>query len=213
MSVSTRQLEEAVFQNMVPQLEAEGFQVFVHPSRTMLPPFLSAFQPDAVAYKGDRKIAIEVMARALGEESKVRNVQKLFADHPDWELRLVYAPPRYPEEIIPISSKDIIEDHLRRIEGSFDAMGSTAALLTAWAVFEAAARLLLPASFARAQTPERLSEALAFEGYVTPDEADMLRQVSKVRNEVAHGSLDLMPTWEQVRSLIGITRTVLRLNE
>lgn len=55
--------EEAVFQSMVPQLEAEGFSVFVHPSRDMLPAFLSTYHPDVIAYKGDRKVAIEVMAQ------------------------------------------------------------------------------------------------------------------------------------------------------
>lgn len=213
MSSSVSQLEDAVFQNMVPQLEAEGFQVFIQPSQMMLPPFLSAFRPDAVAYKDGRKIAIEVISQGAHEETKIRRARELFAAHPDWELRLVYAPPRSLENVIPTSSKNVIEEHLKRIEGSFDAMGPTAALLTAWAAFEAAARSLLPTKFGKAQTPARLLEALAFEGYITPDEADVLRQISTIRNEVAHGRLDVMPTRKQVESVVGITRTTLQLTE
>ncbi len=82
----------------------------------------------------------------------------------------------------------------------------------AWAAFEAAARRLTPAALARPQNPARLVEAMASEGYVTPDEADVLRHVGRARNEVAHGRLDLPVSREQVESLIAITRTVLRLD-
>jgi len=206
------QFEEAVVQSMVPQLEAEGFSVFVHPSRDMLPDFLSTYHPDAIAYKGDRKIAIEVMAQFQSDSPKVERLRKIFSDHPEWELRLVYAPPRNVEEVIPASSRELIEEHLQRIEGSFESMGATAALLIAWATFEAAARRLTPTNLARAQSPSRLIEVLASEGYITPDEADILRKLSRTRNEIAHGRLDLRSSREQVESLVAITRSVLKLD-
>lgn len=207
------QLEEAVFQSMVPQLEAEGFSVFVHPSRDMLPIFLSTYHPDAIAYKGDRKIAIEVMGKHQIDSPKIERIRKIFSDHPEWELRVVYAPPRGIEEVIPTSSREIIEEHLQRIEGSFESMGATAALLIAWATFEAAARRLTPTNLARPQSPSRLIEVLASEGYITPDEADILRNLSRIRNEIAHGRLDLGASREQVESLITITRSILKLDE
>jgi hypothetical protein len=46
-------------------------------------------------------------------------------------------------------------------------------------------------------------------GYITPDEADMLRELSKARSDVAHGRLDLMPIREQVEGLSPITREML----
>ena len=88
-------------------------------------------------------------------------------------------------------------------------MGLTAALLTGWAVFEAAARALLPSSLIRPQPPARLIETLASEGYVTPDEADMLRRISRTRNELAHGRLDLTPSRDDVAMLIAVTRSML----
>jgi hypothetical protein len=88
-------------------------------------------------------------------------------------------------------------------------MGPTAALLTGWAVFEAAARALLPDSLKRPQPPARLIEALASEGYIMPDEADLLRRLSRTRNEVAHGRLDLTPSADDVALLIAVTRSML----
>jgi uncharacterized protein YutE (UPF0331/DUF86 family) len=88
-------------------------------------------------------------------------------------------------------------------------MGPTAALLTGWAVFEAAARALLPSSFPRPQPAARLIETLASEGHVTPDEADRLRGISRTRNEVAHGRLDLTPSRDDVAQLIAMTRSIL----
>jgi len=206
-------LEEAVFQSMVPKLEAEGFSVFVHPSRDMLPAFLSTYHPDAIAYKGDRKIAIEVMAQFQNNSPKIEHIRKIFSDHPEWEFRLVYAPPRSIEEVIPTLSRKLIEEHVHQIEGSFESMGATAALLVAWATFEAAARRLTPTNLARPQSPSRLIEVLASEGYITPDEADILRSLSRLRNEIAHGRLDLKPSRAQVENLVTIIRSLLRLDE
>lgn len=209
MSSSLSQLEEAVFQSMVPTLEAEGFSVFVHPSRNMLPAFLSTYQPDAIAYKGDRKIAIEVMAQQQSDGPKVERIQRMFSDHPEWELRLVYAPPGSIAETMPALSRDHIEAHLRQVEASLESMGGTAALLMAWAIFEAAARRSTPASLARPQSPSRLIEVLAADGHITPDEADMLRGLSSTRNAVAHGQLDLDVSRADVGSLMTITRAIL----
>lgn len=209
MSSSHSQFEDAVFQMLVPQLEAEGYSVFLHPSRNMLPPFLSGHQPDAIAIKGDRKLAIEVTSAGRGAEAKTERLRRMLSGHEDWELRIIYAPPRRPEETIPTASETTIEEHLGRVERAFDAMGPAAALLSAWAALEASARFLAPTRFEAPQEPARLLEALASDGYVTPDEADLLRQLGKLRNAVAHGRLDLTPSREQVKELIRIIRTLL----
>lgn len=204
-------LESAVMQTLVPQLEAEGFRVFTHPSKSMLPAFLSNFQPDAIAFKGDRKLAIEITPAGSDPSAKVGRLQKLFSVHPDWEFRIVYAPPQDLEEVIPAVSRKVIEQHLNLIQSAFDTMGPAAALLTAWAVFEAAARFQLPTNLGKPQAPARLLETLASGGYITPDEADKLRELSKIRNEVAHGRLDLVPTKGQIETLIQIARAILTI--
>ncbi|TDG25771.1 hypothetical protein [Paracraurococcus ruber] len=206
-------LEEAAIKALVPQLEAEGFEIFLHPSKSMLPPTLGDYRPDAIAVRPDRKIAIEVIAdgyrqTAAGlKEVTLQRLQDSLKGHPDWELRVIYAPALSPESSIPTYSRQTIEEHLARIDGTLEAMGTEAALLSAWAVFEAAARAVAPHLLQRPRPG--ITEALAREGYVTPDEADILRGLSRVRSEVAHGRLDLTPTRDQVRDLIRITRGML----
>ncbi len=209
MSPSGYELERVVLDTMVPGLEADGFRVVVHPRRDTLPTFLQELQPDTVAYKDTRNLVIEVMAQSHASRTKERVLRERFKEHPDWELRLVYAPPASPDADIPVISRQTVSEHLDRLDASAEAMGPTAALLTGWAVFEAAARTLFPSSLTRPQPPARLIETLASEGHVTPDEADLLRRLSRTRNEVAHGRLDLTPSREDVALLTAVTRSIL----
>jgi hypothetical protein len=209
MSLSGYELEQAILDTMVPDLEADGFRVVIHPGQEILPRFLQGYRPDMVAYKGNRNLAIEIKTGAAASELKERALRERFAGHPEWELRFVYAPPVHADADIPAASKQTVSEHLDRLAASVDAMGLAAALLMGWAVFEAASRAVLPSSFVRPQPPARLIETLASEGYVTPDEADLLRQLSRTRNEVAHGRLDLMPSRDDVALLISVTRAIL----
>lgn len=212
--LSGYELERAVLDTMVPELEADGFRVVIHPRRDTLPTFLQGYQPDMVAYKDDKKLAIEIKAHThvtRGSKLQERVLRERFAGHPDWEFRFVYAAPVNSDADIPVVSKQTVSEHLDRLDASVGAMGTTAALLTGWAVFEAAARALLPSSLTRPQPPARLIETLATEGYVTPDEADILRRLSRMRNQVAHGRLDLTPSPDDVAVLIAVTRSVLGL--
>lgn len=209
MSLSGYELERAVLETMVPELEADGFRVVIHPKRDTLPTFLQGYQPDMVAYKETKNLVIEITAQGPASQLKERVLRERFTGHPDWELRFVYAPPANSDADIPVVSKQVVSDYLERLDASVDAMGHTAALLTGWAVFEAAARALLPSSFTRPQPSARLIETLASAGYVTPDEADILRRISRTRNEVAHGRLDLTPSRDDVALLIAVTRSIL----
>jgi hypothetical protein len=58
----TREVD--VLESILPRYEAEGFEVFVHPSPSILPPFMQSYRPDAIALKPDKKVAIEVVRTA-----------------------------------------------------------------------------------------------------------------------------------------------------
>jgi hypothetical protein len=157
-------------------------------------------------------LAIEIKAgdpAAASSYGKEGALRALFAGHPEWEFRIIYAPPRNFDADIPAVSPATVAEHLDRLAGAVDAMGPIAALLTGWGVFEAAARALLPASLTRPQPPARLIDTLASEGFVTPDEADHLRRLSRTRNEVAHGRLDVTPSRDDVALLLAVTRSIL----
>ena len=65
-SLSGYALERAILDTMVPELEADGFRVVIHPKQDTLPTFLQGYRPDMVAYKENKKLAIEIAARAQG---------------------------------------------------------------------------------------------------------------------------------------------------
>ena len=203
--------EAAVLEAMLPRLRAEGFQVFLHPDRTVLPPFMVPYRPDAIALRADRKIAIEVLSGQPRPDAEMRlaHLRRLLADFPDWELQVVYAPQSPPPPTIPAMPRGRIEEHLRRIPAALDSIGPAAALLAAWAGFEAAARLAAPAAVDRPTGSGALIEALAAEGWLTPDEAAALRRIAPLRSEAAHGRLDAAVTAEDVLRVVAVARALL----
>jgi uncharacterized protein YutE (UPF0331/DUF86 family) len=54
-------------------------------------------------------------------------------------------------------------------------------------------------------------EVLAGEGYITPTEADRLRQLAKVRNQLIHGDLRAKATSRDIRSFAATLKTLLEL--
>src|ERR687894_663998 len=107
MSGSMSRLEEAAIQALVPQLEAEGFEIFLHACKNMLPPTLGNYRPDAIAVRPDRKIAIEVVGDGYTQaatrlrEATLQQLKDSLEAHPDWELRVIYAHALSPESSIP----------------------------------------------------------------------------------------------------------------
>ncbi|MCB8876097.1 hypothetical protein [Acidisoma silvae] len=215
MSKSPGRRERAILQTVIPGLEADGFEVFLHPNGQLLPPFMKGYRPDAIAVKPGRKIAIEVAAGggASEDQSPLQQVQAIFATQKDWEFQILYAPGAPTEPDLTPESKESVTEIVRRLPYVFDQGGAVAALLTGWSAFEAAARRLMPEAFERPQPPARMLEALAFSGAITPDEADMLRNLARERNQAAHGKLDATITPKQLEQLITVTLTLLELTE
>lgn len=178
----------------------------------MLPGFLQRYQPDAIAVKGDKKIAIEVVS-SDGRKTQAKEARTLLSGHADWELRVFHAPAPLLGQPIPVASRGAIEAQLKRMENAFDAAGPVAGLLWAWSAFEAAARALLPDILSGPQAPADLLERMAFDGHVTPDEADDLRRFGNLWTEAAHGRLDVTFTRDDLARIVAITRIVLHLYE
>ncbi|MCB8879914.1 hypothetical protein ACELLULO517_06685 [Acidisoma cellulosilytica] len=215
MTKSPRQRERAVLQAVIPGLEAEGFEVFLQPGAQLLPPFMAGYRPDAIALKPGRKIAIEVTAGGGDRPNRpaLQKIQAIFASQRDWEFQILYAPPSSSDPDLAPEPKEAIFATLRRLPSLLDQGGAVAALLTGWSAFEAAARRLMPDDFERPQSPSRMLETLAFSGAVTPDEADLLRDLGRRRNQAAHGKLDVTITPAQLEQLIAVTRVLLELTE
>jgi uncharacterized protein YutE (UPF0331/DUF86 family) len=72
---------------------------------------------------------------------------------------------------------------------------------------------LLPGRFERPQTPGRLVQVLASEGYVTPSEADKLRGLAEKRNKLVHGELRTRISEADVAQMTDILSTLKKIAE
>ena len=140
MSLTYAQREDAILEVMLPILEEEGYVVFRHPSAAVLPVFLRDCRPDAIAVKEGKKIAVEVVTSGRPDgQSRLPRLRALLAGHPDWELRVFYAPSSHSAQPIAVASRAEIEEHLSRLETVREIAGTVAGLLLGWSIFEAAA--------------------------------------------------------------------------
>jgi uncharacterized protein YutE (UPF0331/DUF86 family) len=181
--------EADVLENVLPRYEAEGFQVFLQPSPSILPPFMQNYRPDAVALRGDKKIAIEVVRPENPSSQKIKDLQSLFAKQEDWELRVLYVAPLGSQRRLEVASRAAISNAIQRVRKLRDENYLLPALVMGWAALEAIGRALHPDKLNRPQTPARLVEILASDGLLTPQEADVLRAAISFRNAAVHGDL------------------------
>jgi uncharacterized protein YutE (UPF0331/DUF86 family) len=103
-----------------------------------------------------------------------------------------------------LQSRETIAAHLKEVSQLLDAGFVEPAMLLSWAALEAIGRKLMAKELSRPQTPGRLIQILAREGYVTPDEADILRRLAETRNRFIHGVLTVEVSRLQVEAFVGI---------
>ena len=203
--------EAAVLETVLPELEAEGFEVFPHPTGRILPAFLHAYQPDAIALRDDKKLLIAIVREGPTSKEKLKGIRSVLAEHNDWELRVFTVSSQAPTKVlgpVPVVS---IEKSIAEIEGLIAAGTLSAAFVLSWATFEALGRSLFPKDFGRPQTPGRVVEVLASKGAITPSEADNLRPLIDIRNRLVHGEIGTLISKAQVEFMISVLRTLLSL--
>jgi hypothetical protein len=200
--------EADVLDSLLPRYRAEGFNVFVNPSPSILPPFMQTYRPDAVALRSDKKIAIEVVRPSGSSAQKVQDLQSLFAPQRDWELRVFYVSSLPSEEALAVAPPAAIKGAIQRVLDLKADGHKLPALVMAWAALEALGRALLPDQLRRPQTPERLIEVLASAGCVTPQEADTLRAAISLRNVAVHGGADPEVDDKLLEQFIAVLQTL-----
>ena len=200
-----------VLQQLVPELEAEGYEVFLHPNRPLLPGFLRDYAPDAIARRGDKNLVIEVFRKSPDSEQKAERIVSLFKGQDDWELRVVWITPSGPARTVQPQTRSIIRKRTTEISELTNGGHFGPALLLAWATLEAVGRLLASSQFQRPQTPGRLVQVLASEGYITPTEADHLRLLAEKRNKLIHGELQTRITKSEVSRFADILAMMVKM--
>jgi hypothetical protein len=211
MTTEATLAEAAVLDSVLPQLEAEGFEVYRQPTAHLLPPFMQASPPDAIAFRKDRKLAIEVARKGARSEKRLAELREVLSSHQDWELRIYWVSPANAPEPIDGASRRDIDNAIGSIDQLMNEGLPAPALLMSWATLEALGRALLPERLVRPQTPGRLVEILAGDGYITPSEADRLRELGRVRNRLIHGGLQVKIASKDIKAFRGILKTLLDL--
>jgi uncharacterized protein YutE (UPF0331/DUF86 family) len=201
---STRDLLEY----FMPRYREEGFDVFINPSPSILPSFMQGYRPDAVALRPDKKIAIDLVRPGRPSEGKVRDLKSLFAPHRDWEFKILYVS-SLPLPAAPgIVSATAIDEAITRVDRLKNDGHRLPALIMAWATLEAVGRALMPEQLKRPQTAGKLLEVLAEIGYLTPDEADVLRPAIALRDAAVHGGPDPVVDDKLLDQFIEVLRTL-----
>ena len=205
--------EQLVIEQLIPALESEGYIVYLHPSQQQLPSFMKGYVPDAIAVGPQKKLAIEVVFDEPSAKPKLDGLRGLFDGHKNWELRILYSRAPAPAEILATASDTEIARSIASAENLVANGQSGAALLIGWSTLEALGRSLLGKRLERPQPSLRLVEALAERGDVTPSEADLLRKLAHLRNQLSHGKLSVSVELTVLTDFISILKTLQISNE
>ena len=189
---------------VVPELQAQGYEVFLQPSGTLLPKFLQGFRPDAIALSAKKNLAIEIARESAEARQHVQQLSSLVKRQPSWELRVFWVNPVASRMTISVQPPAKLIEKIEEANKLWTEGHYGSSLLVGWATFEAICRALMPQSFEHPQTPERLVEVISSEGYVNPDEADRLRVLAQLRNNFIHGSLDIPMDKQEIGFFIKI---------
>ena len=187
--MSVASTEATVIEGMLPDLEAQGFETFLHPTPPLVPAFLGSYRPDLIALRDDKKVVFEVKHSSQAKSGKLQEISKLFEGHPDWEFRIVWISPSTTAQDVAEPDLASVRSRIAELRDLIAKGFEGPAMLLAWATLEAVGRRVLPEQLKRPQTPGRLVEVMASEGLVTPDEADLLRRLAEKRNRLIHGDL------------------------
>jgi len=169
--------EERVMQALRARYEGDGFAFTEHPGAATLPDFFGGYVPDAVAVKGDDKIAIEVKPRrGAATEPALAAIDRLFEGRPDWRLHVVFTNPNPLQTLaIPLSSARTISDGVAEARALAAEGHMRAAFVMGWSQLEAALRLQRREAEGPGRVPGAVVETAAMYGLIDPDTARDLR--------------------------------------
>ena len=206
--MTTDTVERELLGHVVSELEAEGFEVFVRPDRRLLPSSLIGITPDAVAFRGDKKLVVEIERQSSGASERLARISACLDRLPDWELRVFVLPSRPEQRPFEAHAAGDIRSRIAEVRELGQSQHRGPAMLLAWSAIEAVARSLLRDRMGRPQTPGRLIQELASDGYLTPTEADRLRTLIEKRNRLAHGDLRVCVTSQEIDEMSAILDTL-----
>jgi uncharacterized protein YutE (UPF0331/DUF86 family) len=194
--------------------EAEGFTFTIEPVRSMLPPFLGAYAPDALAQKPGLNIAIEVKARqSQATQEDLREIRRLFDGHPDWQFNVFFMGFEPLQSVtVPTASSVDIRRRMEEVRVLEKQGHYRPAFVMAWALLEAALQSVDDNTTSKPRAPGTVVQTLAMNGYIAPDMERRMRELIGLRNQIVHGNVVAEPTAENVDLMLAAINETLAAN-
>lgn len=206
-----KEAEALLLENLRARYENEGYKFVAHPSVDDLPSFLRGYQPDAVAKKSGRNVAIELKKKQSAyNERKISEIRQLFEGRSDWQFQVVFLgeDPLQSVNIPATSPSEVLgrTDEVRELAAKGH---HRAAFIVAWALLEAALRALDGKTDSRPRSPGTVVQTLAMHGHLDPDTDRQMRRLVDVRNRVVHGDLAAEPSTADIDLILSAVRQAL----
>lgn len=204
--MTTMNAERQLLNLIRPQYEAKGYSFYEYPQGDLLPEFLRGYQLDAIALGSPKNVAIEVKRRKGAADKTLEKLSRLFQDHPDWELRVVFGNNFEDDPATEPSSRAEIEKQIDEAESLLKMGHERAALVLAWAALEAASRSV-DESQIRSRSPSQVLEILEQMGRLEFQRAKTLRGLLTLRNAAVHGDYGATITEADVETVLSAARS------
>jgi uncharacterized protein YutE (UPF0331/DUF86 family) len=211
MTVDVEAREDLILQRLRDRYEREGYSFHAHPPRELLPAFLGAYRPDALALKGNGGVVVEIKLPPPRGGARLSEIARLFKDQTEWRLEIISLDEVADVLEIGTFSRSLIEDQLDGVQQLAREGRNRAAFAIGWATLEAATRALLSEaneSNVTPRSPMQIGEILARYGFLDQATARTLSALVQARNSVVHGNLSYEIDPNTVTTLIDITRSL-----
>ncbi|MBO0903967.1 hypothetical protein [Jiella sonneratiae] len=197
--------ERLVLDAMEPRWKARGYTLIREPTEAEVPNFFGGFRPDAIAVGRAPSLLIEVK-RPGGEigDYKLAKLQELLKGRNDWRLEILYAASEAPL-VEPVATEWIGSTLVSATQLS--PHNPQAAFLLAWAALQAALTRRFPIEAKGPISAPLL--ALLDGGDIDQDEHQLLLGLSRKRNALAHGQLDMPILGEDVAVIVDLADRIL----
>jgi len=217
--------EEAKLKELVREYSQRGYRVVSEPAGSDLPGFLRPhdWRPDIIAYSEQENLVIEVRSRkTMADAKRFARIADVIRAQEGWDFVLVVTNPKdvggreiasaSPSMAAPHRLLDQAE-HLLGAGGDWEF--AEAALLVAWAGFEAVLRLSLARLYGREKPlpPLSLLRDSIMYGVVSKEDSQAVEHAAEVRNALAHGYQPLPVEPQLARRLVELGRTILAETE
>ena len=208
---------EGLMRQLQKDAEKRGWKFYIEPPPQVIPEFLKGYRPDALAIGQDSGVVIEIETRRReAQRESLARIANLVEAQKGWEFRVFYISPLNEFKTdLPAPTASELASGIAEARALLESGHERAALVIAWSLLEAIARLVAPEggrAKARPLSPVQAVQMLAEMGYLEEVDARRLRNLTNLRNAVVHGGLGTVVPTNDVAQLIhdleGITHNL-----